>query len=156
EVIGFQRVKDKYSGWDEYLLFNPWQGFVWLVTYNGHWSFVRRLFEVPYSRESSAEFNGRSYRLFANGSVSTDYVLGEFYWKVAVGMPANVSDFVDPPRILSRESYPQLAEETWSEGEYVEPEIIEQAFNLKSQLRDRVGTYLNQPNPYAENARQLK
>jgi len=163
EVIGFQHVKDEYSGWLEYLLFNPWQGFVWLVNYGGHWTFVRRLIERPevaegiYSSSAAhAKFKGESYRIFADSKVTTDYVLGEFYWKVAVGMAARVTDFVHPPRILSRESYPKLVEETWSQGEYIQPEMVQKAFNLNEPLPERSGIYLNQPNPYAEKGRQLK
>src|SRR5262249_2850926 len=148
EVIGFQRVKDQYSGWGEYLLFNPWHGFVWLVTYNGHWSFVRRIFARPKVREgimvnsvSHATFEGLSYRISEASDVTTSYVIGEFYWKVSVGMPVHVTDFVCPPRILSREAYPQLGEETWSQGEYIEPQIIQEAFNLEQPLREPVGTY---------------
>ncbi len=161
EVIGFQHVKDQYSGWFEYLLFNPWQGFVWLVTYNGHWSFARRLWERPEVSESvfkkvaRAKFNGETYRIYAASEVSTDYVVGEFYWKVRVGMPAHVTDFIHPPRILSREAYPQLGEQTWSQGEYVEPEILQQAFNLEEPLREPEGIYLNQPNRYAAKGKQL-
>jgi hypothetical protein len=163
EVIGFQRVKDQYSGWSEYLLFNPWQGFVWLVTYNGHWTFVTRLFERlevhdggVFKTTARIKFQGDSYRIYAASSVSTSYVLGEFYWKVRLGMEAHVTDFISPPRILSREAYPNLGEETWSQGEYVQPGMIEQAFNLEQPLAEPVGTYLNQPNPYAEKLRQLK
>ncbi|SPE51072.1 conserved hypothetical protein [Verrucomicrobia bacterium] len=163
EVIGFQHVKDNFSGWFEYLLFNPWQGFVWLVNYNGHWSFVRRLYEQPEVKEGAfsasaahARFKGETYRMFAAGAVSTDYVVGEFYWKVAVGMKTNVADFVNPPWILSRETYPDLAEETWSQGEYVEPDVLEKAFNLEAPLPEPVGVYLNQPNRYAEKGQQLK
>lgn len=163
EVIGFQHVKDNYSGWFEFLLFNPWHGFVWLVTYNGHWTFVRRLYERPAVSEgvftgsaAHAKFNGESYRIFAASQVTTDYVVGEFYWKVAVGMAAHVTDFVNPPKILSREAYPKLAEETWSQGEYIEPEVIEKAFGLEQPLREPDGVYLNQPNRFAEKGRQLK
>jgi hypothetical protein len=163
EVIGFQRVKDEYSGWFEYLLFNPWQGFVWLVTYAGHWTFVRRLVELPevdergvFSKVAHARFQGDRYRIFAASAVETDYVIGEFYWKVAVGMAANVTDFVAPPRILSREVYPGLTEQTWSQGEYVEPAVIQQAFNIDPPLPEPTGIYLNQPNPYLEKGRQLK
>ena len=163
EVIGFQHVKDEFSGWVEYLLFNPWQGFAWLVTYNGHWSFVRRLFEPPKlttgilsQSATHAHFGEETYQLFARSDVETDYVVGEFYWKVSVGMKTSVADFISPPFILSSETYPDLAEQTWSQGEYVEPEIVEQAFGLEEHLREPMGTYLNQPNPYLAKSRQLK
>jgi hypothetical protein len=162
EVIGFQHVKDEYVGWSEYLLFNPWQGFVWLVTYNGHWSFVQRLLERPEVTEgiftnsvAHAKFNGESYRLFAAGPARTDFVLGEFYWKVSVGSTSTLADFVCPPRILSREIYPGLAEQTWSQGEYIEADVVRQAFNLDD-LAAPIGIYLNQPNRFAEKGRQLK
>jgi hypothetical protein len=163
EVIGFQHVTDEYSGWTEYLLFNPWQGFAWLVTYCNHWTFVRRLLRTPeldpggvVAPARRARLDGEDYRLFATSKVATDYVLGEFYWQIRIGMPVSVTDFVHPPRILSCESYEGLKEETWSQGEYVEPELIQQAFNLQSPLAERFNTYLNQPNPYADKGRQLK
>jgi len=43
-----------------------------------------------------------------------------------------------------------------SQGEYIEPEVIEKAFALEEHLREPVGPYLNQPNPYAEKGRHLK
>jgi ABC-type multidrug transport system fused ATPase/permease subunit len=161
EVIGFQHVADGLGGWQEYLLFNPWQGFVWLVTYNGHWSFVQRLFEQPSPHpgivsQSVVRFRGETFQLYDAAQVRTDYVLGEFYWKVALGMKVNVKDFVCPPRILSLESYPQSAEQTWSLGEYIEPSVLDAAFELKEPLREPYGVYLNQPNPFAEKAQQLK
>jgi hypothetical protein len=162
-MIGFQQVRDPYSGWQEYLLFNPWQGFLWLVTYGGHWSVVRRLVERPpveparlASPVEYAEWKGRSFRIFAKAPVTTSYVVGEFYWKVRVGMAVQVADYIYPPYILSRETYTNDGEETWSEGEYVEPDVIAQAFDLKNQLPEPEGIYLNQPNPFREKARQLK
>jgi len=162
EAIGCQRVKDQYGAWIEYLLFNPWQGFAWLVTYNGHWSFVRRILDKPEMHNriwansvENARYAGGSYRKFAEGNVSTDYVLGEFYWKLRKGMAARVTDFVCPPQILSREIYPDSGEISWSHGVYVEPKILQQAFNLEP-LHEPVGYYLNQPNPYAEKRRYLK
>ncbi len=162
EVIGFQQVRDAYSGWSEYLLFNPWEGFAWLVTYNGHWSFIRRLFENPEVNRSIlgsneyVNFRGRHHRLFAQGDVSTMYVLGEFYWKVAIGNPTKVSDYVDPPYILSCESYARLGEETWSEGEYIQREVLEQTFAVAGPLRESFGVYLNEPNPYKAKLRQIR
>jgi hypothetical protein len=159
EVIGFQHVRDSFSGWFEYLLFNPWQGFIWLVSYNGHWTLVNRLYERPkaagFGNSEHAIFEDERYRLFDKTEVTTDYVAGEFYWKVGVGQRVQVADYVKPPQILSRESYPGLDEETWSQGEYISPEIIQKTFNLEGPLRERSGVYLNQLNPHWEKARQL-
>ena len=45
DVTGFVRRSDitgEYT-WDEYLLFNPFKGFRWLTTYNGHWNYVEMM-----------------------------------------------------------------------------------------------------------------
>lgn len=45
EVIGHQRRAVRYSGviysWDEYLLWNPYKGFRWMVESNGHWLLMK-------------------------------------------------------------------------------------------------------------------
>src|SRR6185312_12130963 len=43
EVIGAMRRGDKGGNWEEYLLFNPYIGFRWLVYDTGHWSFGRSI-----------------------------------------------------------------------------------------------------------------
>src|SRR4051812_5497006 len=43
QLIGFMQRTDgsgEYA-WEEYLLFNPWLGFRWLVEADGHWNLVR-------------------------------------------------------------------------------------------------------------------
>ena len=41
EVIGALRRGDNDGNWEEYLLFNPYSGFRWLVYDTGHWSLGR-------------------------------------------------------------------------------------------------------------------
>lgn len=153
EVIGFCQRKDTSAQWSEYLLFNPWHGFRWLVTYQGHWSFVERLCGqrgniTPTQDGLFADFQGHSFRLYARGATKVVAVLGEFYWRVRRGETAMLSDFVAPPYILSRESYEELNEFTWSQGVYVPPAEVEQAFKVR--LQAPVGHYLNATNPFAE------
>ena len=51
EVIGFQRRAVRYAGviysWDEYLAWNPYRGFRWLVESDGHWSLLRTIQDQP-------------------------------------------------------------------------------------------------------------
>ena len=62
---------------------------------------------------------------------------------------------MSPAHPLS-EAYPNAGEQTWSQGEYVEPEVIQQAFGLEKPLTEPSGVYLNQPNPYRQKARELR
>ena len=145
EVIGFVRRRDEFVEWSEYLLFNPWRGFDWLVTYNGHWTFVERLLETPRDNEPSPF----GYRLYAVYRASVVAVLGEFYWQTSTSETTDVQDFIEPPNVISRESYPELAEITWSKGVYVPAKEIGAAFG-EDVLEPTTGIYLNQPNPWRE------
>lgn len=147
EVIGWVRRSDVYSRWDEYLLFNPWKGFVWLVTYNGHWAIIDRLLRIPEHSEKKAKLDARDYKHFSSYQSSVIHVLGEFYWQVATGEQTQVADYVAPPYVLSSESYGEH-EVTWSHGEYVDHSVIAKAFEVK--LAKPTGLWLNQPNPFAE------
>jgi hypothetical protein len=155
EVIGVVARRDQYSHWSEYLLFNPWQGFRWLVYYAGHWTLVTLLPAMPDVTSNRFTKNGHDYRLFARGRAEVTGVLGEFYWKVRRGEKADVSDYVSPPFILSKEAYPDLDEFTWSQGVYIKPKVLQEAFNVKN-LPEPQGTYLNEPNPYEKRWGEIK
>jgi len=51
EVIGHQRRAVRYYGviysWDEYLLWNPFKGFRWMVESNGHWLLLKSVETKP-------------------------------------------------------------------------------------------------------------
>jgi hypothetical protein len=155
EVVGFVSRSDKWSTWSEYLLFNPWLGFHWLVSFQGHWTLIDRLASMPDETANTVYCAGRSYNLFAKGSATVKGVLGEFYWKVQRGEEAEVADYIAPPEIISRETYPRLAEVTWSHGKYVEPSVIGDAFAAKD-LPIPEGIYLNQPNPFAQKWKEIR
>jgi len=75
-------------------------------------------------------------------------VLGEFYWRVRNGEKATLSDYISPPRILSKELYPDLNEITWSAGEYIDSAEVSTAFlPAGKKLNAPRGAYLIQPNP---------
>ena len=156
EVIGLLQRGDQYSSWSEYLLFNPWQGFRWLVTYKGHWSFIDRLLETPLVAGRTARLRDRrTFRHFAAAETTVKAVLGEFFWKVQRGEVSHLDDYVNPPWILSAEKYPELEEVTWSLGQYVEPGLIATAFQLPKATKPD-GVYLNQPNPHESRWRGLR
>jgi len=156
EVIGLMERHDIDSRWSEYLLFNPWQGFQWLVYYGGHWTMVTRLPAFPDQTSSNhISYKGRDFRLYAKSRAKVTGVLGEFYWKTRRDETADCTDYISPPYVLSREEYPDLQEFSWSLGHYIQPAAIEEGFGVKN-LRKPDGIYLNQPNPHAVAWSELK
>lgn len=149
EVIGFVRRKDDYAEWAEYLLFNPWRGFRWLVNFSGHWTYIRRVPEFGDYSGRTVNYNREEYRIFAKGKARVVAVIGEFYWKVERGESAVLEDYIAPPKILSKEVYPELKEFTWSQGEYIDRKVVAEAFQMK-ELPRPWGVYLNQPNKYQD------
>jgi uncharacterized protein (DUF983 family) len=155
EIIGFVKREDRSFSWHEYLLFNPWQGFRWLVTFEGHWSFIDRVPAMPNFNVGVIEYGGREYRFFSRGRARVAGVLGEFYWKIHRGEEARVFDYIAPPYILSKEVYFGMNEFTWSQGQYVASRVIGQAFGIPD-LPPAQGIYLNQPSPYAVRWQEIR
>jgi hypothetical protein len=154
EVIGFQvrQVEtgdDSYS-WDEYLLFNPYQGFRYLTEYNGHWNFVHVETALPEKLQArgkpAVRFGGKTYLAFDSMTASTVYVLGEFPWRVQRGESIVCGDFVAPPSMLSSEA--SSGDITWSRAEYMTGSQVWQAFKLPGSPPPAYGVFANQPSPY--------
>lgn len=153
EIVGFMRRNDRWCAWDEYLLFNPWLGFRFLVTFKGHWSLVRIL---P-GHVTESQWQGQDFKVFAHEEAITSDVLGEFYWRVKNGERAILTDFIAPPFILSKEELPGLNEITWSGGEYVDSQEVQEAFVPKGRtLPPPTGVYLNQPNPVTKRWQEVR
>jgi hypothetical protein len=157
DVVGFQRRSIEVEGvrysWDEYVLFNPYRGFRYLSTYQGHWNDIRTVRELPATTHRSGTFKYRDefYKHFQSATARTDYVLGEFPWRVRTGDTVEVSDYVSPPYMLSSEGTEE--ERTWSLGTYTSPEEIWRAFSLLGSPPRPSGVFANQPSPYQGSAR---
>lgn len=153
EVIGFMRRKDQWCSWDEFLLFNPWLGFRFLVTFRGHWSLVRIL---P-GHHTFDRWEGERFSLFAREEVTTMSVLGEFYWRVRSGEKVQLTDYIAPPRVLSAEFSKELNEVAWSGGEYIDYLEVQRAFLQDgTKLPHPNGRYLNEPNPHMQRWREAR
>jgi Domain of unknown function (DUF4178) len=157
EIIGYMEKSDetRVYRWHEYLLFNPFQGFRFLVQSNGHWTLfkVSREAFAHYGATGETEFDGRSYKLFLRGKSIVLYVKGEFYWRVKTGDMAFVADYIAPPFMLSTEE--SNGEIRVAVGEYIEPSVVLAAFppNKNDDLHFSSGMYRtgvapNQPGPY--------
>ena len=145
------RWKVTTYGWNEYVLFDPYQGFRYLSEYQGHWSDIRSIHALP---AVSSQRRGRRPATTTGRSATssprlavTEFVLGEFPWRVEVEDRVEVADFVAPPFMLSREG--TESEATWSLGEYITGEQVWKAFALPGEPPDPVGVFAHQPSPYA-------
>ena len=142
-VIGFLRRSVRVEGvryfWEEYLLYHVRHGFRWLVCSDSHWSYVEPLppGKVHISGRS-AYYNDVLFQIFQKATAVVENVQGEFYWKVTVGEEVQATDFVQPPRMLSREVSELEGEGegeiNWSLGTYLPVADVEKAFSLKTAL----------------------
>lgn len=131
EVVGYQQRsssgEDGDYQWDEYLLFNPYRGFRFLSHYEDTWTLYAMLREAV---GDNGEVSGdkRRYILESSSTATTDYVLGEFYWRVRVGDSVALREFVSPPYSLSEER--SADEVTWSRGVALDDQTVRGAFSL--------------------------
>ncbi len=147
EVIGFLERTDHlgYHPWREYLLFNPYHGFRWLVEAKGHWSYVTMIKKTVFQKNSSGEidYQGRSYSLFDEGSAKVRYVWGEFYWRIKRNQELVTKDYVSPPYMLSLEQ--ENSEIVWSQAIYQKAEFIQKTFNIQQVMPYSIGIAPHQP-----------
>ncbi len=105
QVVGFMRRSINGEGWDEYLLFNPYVGYRWLVEEDGEWSFGTMLLSLPDTSSFPTVHVGAA--AFRNEDQSytaiVDSVVGEFYWRVKVGDAVELINFEGGAATLSRE-----------------------------------------------------
>ena len=139
QVVGFQHRMgqeagdDELFGWSEYLLYNQKRGFAFLVDSSDGWSLVRPTTGAPQMVQSgrSAQYLGASYQLQSAYEAETDYVLGEFYWKVERGQRTSNRDYASPKGLLSLEKTP--SEVTWSAGDRLPASSVVEAFGMTHQ-----------------------
>ncbi|MCX6855096.1 MAG: DUF4178 domain-containing protein [Verrucomicrobia bacterium] len=149
EAIGFMRRKDRWCQWEEYLLFNPWLGFRFLINFNNHWSMVK----VLPGHYTDTTWNEKEHALYSREEVTTTDILGEFYWRARTGESALVIDHISPPYILTREVSKDYNDMTWSGGQYIDFKEVADAFQIT--LPAPHGMLLNMPNPHQQRWRQI-
>jgi hypothetical protein len=153
EVIGALGRACEAGRWEEFLLFNPYAGFRWLVYDEGHWSLGQTVKDTSsMTLVTELRYHERGYRRFTHGNAVTEWVVGEFYWRASAGDRAETIDYVSPPMMLSREK--SHGEITWTSLQYLAPEEVETAFKVSSPPRTFVAA--NQPNPAAVTLHAIK
>lgn len=105
-----------------------------------------------------AKFKGASYRRFQDVEARVDAVYGEFTWKVQQGEKAQVTEFVQPPFSLARETQRHQGggeEVNWSLSTYLQPAEVAAGFGLKETLPAPSGICPNMPNPHKARLAQM-
>jgi hypothetical protein len=121
---------ERYS-WDELLLFGEHVGFRWLVRDDTGWFFVEPVNLADLDLRDMPRFVRYMGQRFSERSASVarvDYVLGEVFWKCAVGETVKVSDYVLGNQVLSREEAP--GEVRWSYSAKVPWPVLSRAFGV--------------------------
>jgi Domain of unknown function (DUF4178) len=138
QLVGFQHrmgyepdEPDEHFGWTEYLLFNQKRGFTFLVDSTEGWSLATPTTGAPKLSVSgsSASYLGNQYMRKYSYRAETQYVAGEFYWRVERGQKSSNTDFERQGVLLSREETPK--EVTWSMGSKISSMAVAKAFGLK-------------------------
>jgi hypothetical protein len=138
EVIGYITRSDSEMEWDEYLLFNPYAGYRWLSKVEEEWSLGVALTSTPQPTGGAAVTLGdQSFtKRYEAETVTVDYVLGEFYWRVAVGEQVTATEFYGRGKALSLEE--SGSEINWTLNERIPSSLIGTAFGL-AEIVDEAG-----------------
>jgi len=130
EVIGALRRRSAESGdWQEFLLFNPYSGYRWLVLAGGEWQFGTMLLDRPENGPRSVSWRGGDYVRGDSETATTVTVLGEFYWKIARGDEARATAYTRGAEVLSCES---TADETnWTQLIPLDDSAVSAAFAVE-------------------------
>jgi hypothetical protein len=154
EAIGYVQKKDilwEFS-WDEYLLFNPYHGFRFLIHSDNHFSFAQLLTKRPveFAAGQTIAVDDNIFALFHKGVSEVQAVLGEFYWRVRLGEQCDFADFISPPEGISMEVPLNSTdvEKTFSLARYIPTEQVEAAFGVPHLPRPRKAFPI-QPNPFS-------
>ncbi|WP_315759873.1 DUF4178 domain-containing protein [Sphingomonas sp. Y38-1Y] len=132
ETVGWMAREDSGYPWQEFLLFNPYHGYRWLIEQRGGWSLGEQLNVTPTGGWGGVTVDGERYQpFFAEGRAVVTDVVGEFYWRVKRGDSVRTDDWVRPGEMLSREVDDR--EVSWSRSRYLPAAEIAAAFGVSAQ-----------------------
>jgi hypothetical protein len=109
--IAYLRRGSNFDGelysWEEYLVWSEPVGFRWLVNDpETGWGFVTPVNAADVDRRAAPErlsLGTRAFSLQNQNTARVEYVLGEVYWKCAVGETTLVADYAAGNEVISRE-----------------------------------------------------
>jgi hypothetical protein len=124
-------------------LYNPLKGYATLAEYNGHWNFVQELGATPVSgADGTLSYNDITYSSYSGYTAQTVQAAGEFPFKMTSSYEVKVTEYINPPYMLSVES--SAEEHVWYIGEYINNKDIKKAFQLET-IMPPLGVGATQP-----------
>lgn len=148
ETVGYMERTDEEVGWSEYLLFNPYDGYAFLVDDGRRFSIGRLMDRLPTpGRGTALVADGKDFPAFGDPyDVRVTFVVGEFYWRVAVGETVRETDYAAPGTMLACEDYRD--ERTWTRLDMLDWGEAESAFGIAGRRRDYSRPAPQEPSPY--------
>ena len=150
EVVGYLERSDGDDAWSEYLLFNPYQGYGWLIDDGRRFSYGFLLDRLPEMDGTQLVLDDRTRLDFYSGPypAKVRFVVGEFYWRVAVGERVRVTDYVTPGTTVSCEE--NDSERTWSRMDMLDWGEAERAFGIQQRHPNTSTPSPSEPSPWRD------
>jgi len=147
EVVGYMERTDEEIVWAEYLL-NPYEGYAFLVDDGRRFSLGIMLDRLPtMGWGNRLTLDDQGYSGFGTPyPVHVTFVVGEFYWRVAVGETVQETDYVRPGTMLSCEE--SETERTWTRLDLLDWGVAEKAFGIPARRREYSHPAPHEPSPY--------
>ena len=153
EVVGYLERSDGETPWSEYLLFNPYAGYAFLLDDGRRFSLGRLLDRVPDSGWQGLELDGAQFERFGSEYEAwVTFVVGEFYWRVAVQEQVRIVDYVRPGTMLSCEK--DDSERTWTRLDMLDWGEAEAAFGISRRRSDWGTPAPHEPSPWRERMKE--
>ncbi|MEG3145435.1 DUF4178 domain-containing protein [Sphingomonas sp. RT2P30] len=149
EVVGFLERSDGEIRWSEYLLFNPYAGYAFLVDDGRRFSLGRLLDRMPNASWAGLDLDGLALERFGSEySAWVTFVVGEFYWRVEVQEQVRIVDYVRPGVMLSYEKAD--SERTWTRLDLLDWGEAEAAFGIEARSKHGGTPAPHEPSPWRE------
>lgn len=149
EVVGYLERTDGENPWSEYLLFNPYVGYAFLVDDGRRFSLGRLLDHAPRSDFLSLTLDGKVMERFGTEyTARVTFVVGEFYWRVEIGEDVRIIDHVRPGVMLSCEK--ARGERTWTRLEMLAWGEAEAAFGIERRSSRSGRPAPHEPSPWRD------
>ena len=134
-IIGMIGYRSHYGDrWVDLSLFSETHGYAWLSYQLGHFSFFRRVRDLPdrdmthLGVHSTFRVKGVSYTFFEAYQGEITYVAGELTWVAKVGDKSIYRDAIAPPMMFSMEETEN--EREYYLSEYINPDEVKSSFTF--------------------------